>query len=67
MMVTIPIGVAAARLGVSPRLLTDWFYRGILDAKRCPIESGRRAIPVAYLPAIAARLKRAGYSVSATA
>ena len=53
-----PIGQVARDLNVSARVLTDLFYRGVLDGERCPIVAGRRMIPSNYLPTIKRELKR---------
>lgn len=51
---------AARSLGVLPRVLSDAFYQGKLDAARCPIVGDRRIIPTDYLPAIRRVLKQLG-------
>jgi hypothetical protein len=50
------VGDVARKLNVHPKVLTQMFYRGALDAARCPIVCGRRLIPEDILPDIAAKL-----------
>ena len=50
------VGQVAARLGVKPTLITNWFYTGILDSSRTQMVAGRRMIPDDYLPEIRATL-----------
>jgi len=45
---------------VSPKTLTDLFYRRLLDVKRCPIVGDRRMIPADYLPQIIEVLQSRG-------
>ena len=55
---------AQAGCEVSPRILSDLFYRRILDVERCPICGDRRLIPRDYLPEILAVLRERGLIVS---
>ena len=58
------VGDAAALIeeqyGVScsPTMLSNMLYRRQLDTRRCPIQGGRRLIPLDYLTRIAEALKR---------
>jgi hypothetical protein len=45
---------------VSPKQLTDLFYRRLLDVNRCPIVGDRRMIPADYLPQIIEVLRSRG-------
>jgi len=45
-------------ISVAPRTLSDMLYRRALDAKRCPLQAGRRMIPADYLASIASILRR---------
>jgi hypothetical protein len=54
----LPVGQVARKLNTSARVLTELFYRGVLDGDRCPIVAGRRMIPSDYLPTIKSELKR---------
>ena len=45
---------------VRPRMITGLFYDGVLRGDLCPIRSGRRLIPVTYVPQIEAALRRRG-------
>ena len=44
----------------APRTLSDLIYTRRLDAKRCPLQNGRRLIPRDYLPRIAELLRARG-------
>ena len=46
------ISDVARKLGIPPRLLSDLFYSRVLDDAVCPVVSGRRLIPDAYVPVI---------------
>jgi hypothetical protein len=59
-----PIGEVARQLDVSPHLLSNWFYRRVLDHKRCPIVGRQRMIQVDYVPEIKRALHVAGYIVA---
>jgi hypothetical protein len=50
------VSEAARRLGVRPRDISDLFYQRRLSDELCPVASGRRLIPLEYLPVIAAAL-----------
>ena len=52
-------GEAAKRLETQPRKITDLFTRGDLALAKTEVRAGRRLIPEALLPTIAARLKTA--------
>lgn len=56
----ISTGDAARAIGVPPKVISDFFYAGRLDAERCPIVGGRRLIPCDYLDVIRIELRRAG-------
>jgi hypothetical protein len=45
---------------VSPKVLTDLYYRRVLDDVYCPIVGGRRLIPADYLPVLARVLRSRG-------
>ena len=45
---------------ISPPQISNLFYRRHLDDKRCPIVGRSRLIPVDYIPAIVAELRRRG-------
>jgi hypothetical protein len=45
---------------VHPHQISNLFYRGQLDDERCPIVGRARLIPVDYIPAIVAELRRRG-------
>lgn len=60
MRASLSVSEAAKRLRVAPRLLSDLLYWGKLDGRLCPIVAGRRLVPVSYLPAIRAVLRRRG-------
>lgn len=51
---------AVLGLDVSPRLLTELFYRGELSDRRCPVIGGRRVIPRDYMDTIVSVLRRSG-------
>jgi hypothetical protein len=46
---------------VSPKTLTDLFYRRELDDIYCPIIGGRRLIPLDFLPTLERVLRRHGH------
>ncbi len=46
------VGQAAESLGLAPRAISYALYDRKLDVTRCPMVSGRRMIPVDYLPEI---------------
>jgi hypothetical protein len=46
------VGEAARRANVRPQVLTNLFYRGVLDGRVCPVVAGRRVIPAEYLPVL---------------
>ena len=46
---------------VSPKTLTDLFYRRDLDDIYCPIVGGRRLIPPDFLPVVERVLRRRGH------
>jgi hypothetical protein len=54
------VGDVARRLGVKPYQVTRLFYDGLLREDLCPLIAGRRLVPEAYLPAVAAELRRKG-------
>jgi hypothetical protein len=54
------ISEIARRLGIPPRAISDMFYARRLDDARCPVISGRRLVPVDYLPAIEKALRDSG-------
>lgn len=52
------VGEVADALGLdNPRVITELFYKGKLDRKRCPVVSMKRRIPVSYIPEIRRILK----------
>lgn len=59
----IGVGDVAKRLGVRPAQVTALFYEQRLRDDLCPIVSGRRIIPEAYIPLIANELRRKGIDV----
>ena len=56
---TMPVstGEAAKRLNVSPGVIATLLYRSPKHSAHCPIVCGRRQIPTAYLPVIAAEIR----------
>jgi hypothetical protein len=46
---------------ISPKVISDLFYRRILDDTACPIVGGRRLIPGDYVPVIERALRHRGY------
>ena len=58
------VGDVGRRLGVSPRVITDAFYKRRLSEEHCPIISGRRLIPDDYIPIIIMVLRRHGIETS---
>lgn len=63
-MAYVTVGEAAELLAINPRILTDAIYRGAVDARRCPLQRGRRMIPREYVAQIAAILRRRGVRIS---
>jgi hypothetical protein len=57
---TLSIGECSRELGVSPRLLTSYFYGRILDSQTCPIVHGRRVIPRTIVPTMIVVLRDRG-------
>jgi hypothetical protein len=53
-------GEVARECGVPPRLISDLFWTGKLDERRCRTVGGRRAIPVDYVSEIREILQRLG-------
>lgn len=45
---------------VSPRQITDLFYKRLLSDRTCPIVGGRRLIPHDYVPRVMSALARLG-------
>ena len=62
-MITHVGAMEAARLtgAKSPKAVSDLFWMGDLDLEKCPVVSGRRLIPIDYLPEIRQALKRRGW------
>jgi hypothetical protein len=62
----ISVSEAARKIGhqvgrdVRPKDISELFYRRQLRDDLCPVVSGRRLIPLDYLPLIVAALRRAG-------
>jgi hypothetical protein len=54
---SLSVSDVARRLGVTPRRISDLFYRRVLDDDACPIIAGRRLIPENYLGAVRAALR----------
>lgn len=52
------VGQAAQRLGTTPIVLSHMLYTKAELASLCPINGGRRVIPIAVLPQLAAALSR---------
>src|SRR4051812_32906698 len=50
------VSEAARRLGGRPRDISDLLYQRRVSDERCPVVSGRRLIPLEYLPVIEAAL-----------
>jgi hypothetical protein len=63
-MTYLSVSEAARRLGARPKDISDLFYRRVLRDDLCPIVTGRRLIPDAYLDVLRAALKRAGRPVA---
>jgi hypothetical protein len=63
----ITVSEAARELAVAPRLISDLFYRRLLDDAAAPIVGGRRIIPRTYLDNIRAVLSQAGHLPEAEA
>lgn len=59
----VTVSEAARRIGVRPRDISDLIYNRVLRDDIMPIITGRRMIPVSYLPQIVAALERAGRKV----
>jgi hypothetical protein len=51
------VSEVARRLGVPPQVISNLFYRRLLDDTLCPVVSGRRLIPSQYVRQIARRLR----------
>jgi hypothetical protein len=47
----------ARQLDVPPQLISNLFYRRVLDDRLCPVVSGRRLIPSQYVRQIARQLR----------
>jgi hypothetical protein len=59
----ISISDAAKANGVPPKLVSDLFFRGILDRDRCTRIAGRTLIPRDYARAVVGpELRRRGYA-----
>lgn len=43
---------ARQRVTIAPHLISDLFYKRLLDDQKCPVLGGRRVIPSDYLPQI---------------
>src|SRR5258707_4235080 len=52
------VSEVARRLGVAPRVISDLFYQRRLSDDVCPLVSGRRLIPVEYVPVIERALQQ---------
>jgi hypothetical protein len=50
----------ARELGVAPRLISDFVYRGILDPRCWPIVAGRHVIPRDEVPRVVEILRERG-------
>jgi hypothetical protein len=59
-MKVLTVSEVARSLGVAPYRISELFYRRILNDTVCPVVSGRRLIPVEYLPEIEAEFRRRG-------
>jgi hypothetical protein len=46
---------------ISPKVITELFYRRVLDDAACPIVGGRRLIPGDYVRVIERALRSRGY------
>ena len=57
-MTRLAVSEAARLLRANPKDISDLFYRRELRDDLCPIEGGRRLIPLDYLPMIRAALRR---------
>jgi len=54
------ISQLARKHGIPPCKISDLFYRRILSDAICPIVSGRRVIPVDYVPTLEEILRERG-------
>lgn len=54
------ISALARRHGVSPQVLSNLFYRRVLDDEKCPVVNGRRVIPAEYVAEIEEVLRERG-------
>ena len=52
------VGAVAARLNVSPHVVSYLFQMRRLDCNLCPVVAGRRLIPEEYVPEIAREVRR---------
>jgi hypothetical protein len=48
----------ADKFGVSPKRISDLFFRRELDPTKCIVKAGRKLIPENYLPQVERALKR---------
>jgi hypothetical protein len=54
------VSALARRWGVPPQVLSNLFYRRVLDDARCPVVDGRRVIPADYVSVIERVLRERG-------
>jgi hypothetical protein len=54
------ISALARRTGVPPQVLSNLFYRRVLDDQQCPVVNGRRVIPAVYVTVIERVLRERG-------
>lgn len=54
------ISALARRWSVPPQVLSNLFYRRVLDDAKCPVVNGRRVIPAEYVPVIEGVLRERG-------
>jgi hypothetical protein len=54
------ISTLARRWGLPPQVLSNLFYRRVLDDTICPVVNGRRVIPGEYVPEIEQVLRDRG-------
>jgi hypothetical protein len=57
------ISELADRYGVTPKAISDLFFRRALDPSCCMVKAGRKLIPESYLPTVERALRRTSQRV----
>lgn len=55
------ISELADEIGCPPKMISDLFFRRVLDPSRCTIKAGRRLIPEDYVTHVKRALRQRGH------